>query len=203
MAFMKYNFKIRKDGESWRHFDLKTLKRKMKGGQPKLLSSKECSDDRGINWGSFDLIMNISQPTLRIMKRKRQNKFPIIGLDFAPKQVYILFRIWFGRLVVWDFMGFLWAWWLLAYAFYATFQDEEVDILSDVIEEGEPASKKLKSTMNQVQCKERMVKSSYNQVYVRIMFFIRSSCNRSTSKRGWGIAMHRVRPCVRCKEVPF
>ena len=38
-----------------------------------------------------------------------------------------------------------------------------MDILSDVIEEGEPASKKLKSTMNQVQCKERMVKSSFVQ----------------------------------------
>ena len=46
-----------------------------------------------------------------------------------------------------------------------------MDILSDVIEEGEPASKKLKSTMNQVQCKERVVKSSYVQVYVGVKFF--------------------------------
>ena len=80
---------------------------KMKDGQPKLLSSKECSDDRGINWGSFDFIMSITQPTLRIMKRKRQNKFPIIGLDFAPKQVSLICMIFCVFLdISWVFYGF-------------------------------------------------------------------------------------------------
>ena len=37
------------------------------------------------------------------------------------------------------------------------FQDEEVDILGNIIEEEEPAAKKLKSTMNQVQCKDRVI----------------------------------------------
>jgi len=97
-----------------------------------------------------DFIMNITQPTLRIMKRKRQNKFPIIGLDFAPKQ------------------------------------DEEVDILSDVIEEGEPASKKLKSTMNQVQCKlcfehftSQVQLAGHNCRGIRILDYKCSICDRN------------------------
>ena len=38
-----------------------------------------------------------------------------------------------------------------------SFKDEEVDILGNIIEEEEPAAKKLKSTMNQVQCKDRVI----------------------------------------------
>ena len=34
-----------------------------------------------------------------------------------------------------------------------------MDILGNIIEEEEPAAKKLKSTMNQVQCKDRLVKA--------------------------------------------
>ena len=49
--------KALEDLTTWRLFPSEEKKWKMKGGQPKVLSSKECSDDRGINWGSFDFIL--------------------------------------------------------------------------------------------------------------------------------------------------